>query len=154
VDGSSHMRDASDESIDASVDARDARVDARDARVDARDARVDARDATTPHVCDTNAAFTALTSLSAIDDLFYSVQSAFLDGSTLYFSARQIATGDYDLFATTGDPETDSFPPASRLANVNGTYDDGAPVLSFDGLTLYFNSSSNGSDLDIYYAKR
>lgn len=80
------------------------------------------------------------------------------DGLSLYFSSDQgVTVGQRDLFvanrATTADPWGT---PATMGAVVNSGSDEGAPDISADGLTLYFDSGRLGGqgELDIWFSTR
>jgi WD40-like Beta Propeller Repeat len=72
---------------------------------------------------------------------------------TLYF-ARTGAPTNYDLFRA--DPDgANGFKKAVPIAELASAQDDSDPVLSPDGLTIYFSSSRAGSlDTDIWAATR
>ena len=76
------------------------------------------------------------------------------DGLDVYFSSRRAGgMGDKDLYhatrASTGDP----FGAPTPVTQLNSVEEDEDPVVSADGLELYF-SSVRGGNADIYRARR
>ena len=77
------------------------------------------------------------------------------DGRTLFFAANTQSTVERIYFATrTG--RSSQFSAATLLASVNSGAGDGTPVLSLDGLRLYFYSRRAGGsgDRDLWFASR
>lgn len=110
---------------------------------------------TTPRrKCDPMSHFESVTELSELNGQMFSVQGAFVDATTIYFAGQRVAGDDYDIFASTGNPNTDSFPLAHVVASLSTTNDDVGPILSSDGLTVFFGTLIPGQLYDIYYAKR
>jgi len=68
------------------------------------------------------------------------------DGLSLYFNAqRPDGHGDYDLWVTTRATVSDSWGEPMNLGpTVNSPYGDGGPIISADGLSLYFGSYRPG----------
>ena len=68
------------------------------------------------------------------------------DGLALYFqSTRPGGYGDKDLWVTTRETIDDPWEEPMNLGPaVNSSYKEGGPSISFDGLTLYFNSDRPG----------
>jgi len=64
------------------------------------------------------------------------------DGLSLYFNAqRPDGHGDYDLWVTTRATVSDPWGEPMNLGpTVNSPYGDGGPIISADGLSLYFGS--------------
>ncbi|MDX2172831.1 MAG: hypothetical protein SFY56_06910 [Bacteroidota bacterium] len=77
----------------------------------------------------------------------YSYKShAFLsnDGNTLYFTSdSKKGLGGYDIYKTTKIKEGQWTAPENLGATINTPYDEDAPYLSDDGLTLYFSSKGH-----------
>jgi Tol biopolymer transport system component len=84
---------------------------------------------------------------------FLTIQNA---ASELWFaSSRAGGAGGYDLYRATRSGAGFSSP--TPLQELNTAFDDAAPVLSRDGLTLYFASKRTGGasgDFDIWMARR
>jgi len=84
---------------------------------------------------------------------FFDISS---DGLELYYGSDRLG-GQGDIWVTTRENVTDpwelSFNPGTP---VNGPYGEGAPCLTFDGLSLYFGSNRPGGsgNWDIYVATR
>jgi len=105
--------------------------------------------------CDPSSAFGPVTRLDSLNDQMYSTGTVFVDGDVAYFGAQRSENSDWEMFSAAGDPKADSFQTAHLLANVNTPDDEGGPILSSDGLTLFFNSSPKGQkSSSVYYAKR
>jgi hypothetical protein len=83
-----------------------------------------------------------------------------LGNNTLYFVSEVESQGAHrDIFRATWDGTTDTFSGRTNIANVNSTAEEFRPVLSADGLTLYFSSRRGGgigndTSGDIYMARR
>src|SRR5262249_655765 len=99
--------------------------------------------------CDPLASFQAPVPIPLMDGANYVDEAAFFDDSTIYFSARVKDTGNWDLYESPGGLDLSSFGAATPLAGLNTTDDDRGPILSPDGLTLFFVRNA-----DIYYATR
>lgn len=79
------------------------------------------------------------------------------DGLTLYFaSTRGTTVGTYDLYRTTRPNLTSPFDTPTKLTELSTGDADSDPVVSPDGLTLYFTSYRQGSagSSDIWVASR
>ena len=80
------------------------------------------------------------------------------DGLTLFFgSSRPGGLGELDLWVTTRASTADPWQsPVSLGPPVNTEYEEAAPSISTDGLTLYFNSNRPGSlgYNDLYTTRR
>jgi hypothetical protein len=75
------------------------------------------------------------------------------DGKTIMFhSYRSPSLGNQDLFVSTRSSPQATFPTPAPLANVNSASTDADPVLSPDGLDLYFASNRAGSAYDVFHA--
>jgi len=70
--------------------------------------------------------------------VFSSTRSGGSGGTDLWFATRSGATGDFSNL--------------KRVPNVNGDKNDGDPMLSADGCDLYFASTRNGNDYDLFVA--
>jgi hypothetical protein len=77
------------------------------------------------------------------------------DGRTLLFAAGMEASEERILYATRPGRES-VFSPANVLINVDSGFGDGSPVLSNDGLRLYFYSQRPGGsgDRDLWLSTR
>lgn len=77
------------------------------------------------------------------------------DGLTLFCAANTQTTPERIFFATRA-PGSGEFSALRLLANLDSTFGDGTPLLSFDGLTLYFYSRRPGGsgDRDLWFAVR
>lgn len=79
------------------------------------------------------------------------------DGMTLYFaSTRGTAGVSYDLYRTTRRNLTSTFGTPTKITELSTGDGDSDPVVSPDGLTLYFTSYRNGGtgSSDIWVASR
>ena len=80
------------------------------------------------------------------------------DGLTLFFSSdRPGGYGEDDLWETTRATQDDPWEPPVNLGHiVNGSYRDGSPSISADGLTLFIQSDRPGGygGRDLYLSKR
>jgi Tol biopolymer transport system component len=76
------------------------------------------------------------------------------DGLTVFFASTRGGAGTWDLYQATRASTADAFGNPSLVANVNSGANEVAPVLSADGLTLYFTSNRDNSQSDIYVATR
>jgi Tol biopolymer transport system component len=79
------------------------------------------------------------------------------DGMTLYFaSTRGTAGVSYDLYRTTRPTPTSAFAPPTKLTELSTGDGDSDPVVSPDGLTLYFTSyrTETAGSSDIWVASR
>jgi Tol biopolymer transport system component len=76
------------------------------------------------------------------------------DGAELYFVSTRPANLDDNLYVATRS--SDGFAHAAAVPIVNSAFSDRSPVVSADGLRLYFGSNrgSRGDDFDIYLAHR
>ena len=77
------------------------------------------------------------------------------DELTIFFNAYEMpgGKGGYDLW-TASRPDKDSpFGKVRNLATINTAFSEGAPAVSFDGLTLLFQSDRNG-DQQLFRATR
>jgi hypothetical protein len=92
---------------------------------------------------------------SGAPDLALWAPSLSSDGGTLLFAISIQASVEYIFYSTRLDRGT-VFSPAKVLANVNSGSGDGSPVLSHDGLRLYFYSRRPGGsgDRDLWLATR
>lgn len=78
------------------------------------------------------------------------------DGLTLFCAANTQLTPERIFFATRAAGSSE-FSPLTALASLNSGFGDGAPWLSFDGLTMYFYSRRPGGgsgDRDLWFALR
>ena len=77
------------------------------------------------------------------------------DGLTLFCAANTQTTPERIFFATRA-PGSSEFSALSLLANLDSGFGDGTPLLSFDGLTMYFYSRRPGGngDRDLWFALR
>jgi hypothetical protein len=77
------------------------------------------------------------------------------DGLTLFCAANTQSTPERIFFATRA-PGSSHFSALTVLANLDSGFGDGTPLLSFDGLTLYFYSRRPGGsgDRDLWFALR
>jgi len=80
------------------------------------------------------------------------------DGLTLYFNSnRPGGYGSYDIWMTTRATKNDPWgPPVNLGPNINSYSGDDGPVISTDGLELYFSSwrADGYGNLDFYVARR
>src|SRR5688572_16241691 len=77
------------------------------------------------------------------------------DQLTAYFvSQRPGGLGSYDLYFATRPDRASPFSTPVLIPNVNGASHDGTPLVSADGLTLYFAAIREGAARDIYIATR
>ena len=78
------------------------------------------------------------------------------DGLSLYFhSSREVGFGGLDIFVARRRDMSESFGNVANLGSpVNGPGSDGAPSISADGRTLFFNSNRPGGigGMDLYRA--
>ncbi|OHC03017.1 MAG: hypothetical protein A3H23_04815 [Planctomycetes bacterium RIFCSPLOWO2_12_FULL_40_19] len=76
------------------------------------------------------------------------------DGLSLYFTSdRSGGFGGFDLYASTRPDLASSFGNVMNLgSNINSSFNDMAPSISSDGMTLYFDSNRSGGfgGFDIY----
>jgi Tol biopolymer transport system component len=79
---------------------------------------------------------------SAVD----AIPSISADGLSLYFNSNRSGGYDgFDLWVTTRETISDPWDaPVNLGPTINSSYDDAAPSISADGLTLYFNSDRSG----------
>jgi hypothetical protein len=77
------------------------------------------------------------------------------DGLTLFCAANTQITPERIFFATRA-PGSSEFSALTLLASLASGFGDGSPLLSFDGLTLYFYSRRPGGsgDRDLWFALR
>jgi Tol biopolymer transport system component len=77
------------------------------------------------------------------------------DGLTMYFTSTASGSinGSYDIWRTTRASSTSPFNTPGPVGELNGTMTDQAPVLSHDGLEIFFASSRNGH-LELFHATR
>lgn len=77
------------------------------------------------------------------------------DGLELYFS-RWVSGAETDIFVATRSDATGQFGTPAPLSQLNSPTADNAPVLSSDGLVLYFGSNRPGGagNYDIYRSAR
>src|SRR6185436_1704440 len=92
---------------------------------------------------------------AAAPDLDVWAPSLSNDGSTLWFALSTQPSVEYICYATRADRGS-VFSEAKVLVNVNSGSGEGAPVLSNDGLRLYFYSRRPGGsgDGDLWWATR
>ncbi len=80
------------------------------------------------------------------------------DGLELYFmSMRHGGSGSYDIWVTTRETKDDPWgEPVNLGTTINGSADDTGPVISTDGLSLFFSSNRPGGHggQDIYVSTR
>ena len=80
------------------------------------------------------------------------------DGLSLYFgSSRLEGSGGHDLYVTTRETKTDQWSPPTNLGpTVNSSYNEWAPRITADGLSLFFGSDRPGGygDWDVWVATR
>lgn len=98
-------------------------------------------------------AFSPPVSASGLNSGAYELNPFVSGGFVWFMSDRERGAGNYDIFraadgATFGAPE-----PVPELVSATS---DGNPVLSSDGLTIYFSSDRSGSmgDVDVWVAHR
>ena len=77
------------------------------------------------------------------------------EGSTLFFSVN-VNGVDEQIASATRDGRGTAFGPAAAVAGINAAGDDGTPLLSADGLSLYFYSTREGGlgNRDVWLATR
>jgi Tol biopolymer transport system component len=77
------------------------------------------------------------------------------DGTTLYFSVEP-AFGDADIYVATRSDRGTAFQTPTALSAIDTSSDEGSPVVSNDGLTLYFHSTRFGGygGRDLWLATR
>ncbi len=64
--------------------------------------------------------------------------------TTLYFDSNRPGLGGFDIYASTLQPDG-TFGPAVLVAELSSPYSDEHPMISRDGLEMYFNSNRPGS---------
>ena len=77
-----------------------------------------------------------------------------IDDQTLYFASKgHVGMGDFDLFISRRDPESNSWDIPENLGYPINTYDiENSLVVSSDGKTAYFTSNKSGfGEEDIFY---
>jgi Tol biopolymer transport system component len=98
--------------------------------------------------------FSNVTSLSTLNSASNDVQPFLTpDGSEIYFASNR--TGDYDIYRAALDNGMYGAPSAVAELNETGV-DDADPVISADGLTMFFSSTRPGGvgAADIWMAAR
>jgi Tol biopolymer transport system component len=75
------------------------------------------------------------------------------DGLTLYFASDRETPGDRDIYVSTRQNRSGLWSPPTRLVELSSPQTDDNPIVSADGLTIYFASTRAGS-ADIYKATR
>lgn len=78
------------------------------------------------------------------------------DGRTIYFARRHGDSLDYKLFRANRSSTEMPFGVAAEVGELNASGDAADPVLSADGLTIFFSSRRSGGQggYDIWMAKR
>ena len=122
------------------------------------DAGADASDGAIPPACDLTKPFSTPTAVAS----FNSAQSddglwISDNGLTAYISSsRTGGPGSYDIFRAVRTSTTAAWGQFSAVPNINSTSLDRTPILSPDGLTLFFYSNrvNGGGDYDIFAATR
>ena len=77
------------------------------------------------------------------------------DGLTIYWrSDRPGGLGASDIYTATRASLTDAFGPATHVANVSSSSDDGVSWVSADGARLYISSNRGGATNHIYVSTR
>jgi Tol biopolymer transport system component len=118
----------------------------------------DAGDASAaPGPCDPSAPFTNIVAATALSAGSVSTDGvAFTsDGLTAYVSSNRTGTvGGFDIFVSTRSSTTAAWGALTSLPNVNTASQERSPVLTPDGLTLFFYSDRGGSGYDIYSSTR
>jgi hypothetical protein len=73
------------------------------------------------------------------------------DGLTLVVASNDpaLALGAYDIMISTRSSTAVEFGPLERLANVNTTSEEAGPMISPDGLTLYFYAMPEDTELQV-----
>lgn len=115
------------------------------------DARHDAPDASPPTgPFGTPAPVADINTTSAEDD-----PSLTADGLELYFNSnRPGGTGGNDMWVATRAAIGDPWGTPRAISELNTTGDDATPVVSHDGLTLYWAAPGAGGAKDLYVATR
>jgi Tol biopolymer transport system component len=79
------------------------------------------------------------------------------DGLSLLFASnRSGGAGDFDIWVASRPDFTSPFNPPVNVAEINSPFEDSAPTLTADGLTIYFHSTRPGGvgGFDLWMATR
>lgn len=76
------------------------------------------------------------------------------DGLEIYFNSARPGLGVSDIWVATRGSTAEPWSAPELAAGINTSFAENVPALSWDGLTLYFSSTRNGSNGEIYYATR
>lgn len=109
----------------------------------------------------TAADFGTLALVTGINDLTTGIVDAdpwlSADGLTMYFTSTRGGSANYDLYKATRANTTTTFATPVAIGELNGANVDDAPVVSNDGLEIFFasnRSSTSGGRNDIWHATR
>ena len=101
--------------------------------------------------------FSELTSIKEINTLAWETHTTLTpDGNTMYFvSDREGGFGGRDIYRITKLPNGKWSDPFNVGAPINTKYDEDAPFISVDGVSLYFSSNNDKSmgGFDIYLSQ-
>ena len=101
--------------------------------------------------------FSELTSIKEINTLSWETHTTLTpDGNTMYFvSDREGGFGGRDIYRITKLPNGKWSEPFNIGAPINSKYDEDAPFISVDGISLYFSSNNDKSmgGFDIYLSQ-
>lgn len=86
---------------------------------------------------------------------FATAPSISTDGLSIYFDASD-GYGGWEIWVSTRETVDDDWPAATKPTPPNSSYTDANPDISYDGLTLFFNSTRPGGsgDHDIWVSTR
>lgn len=102
----------------------------------------------------TTAAFSALAPVTVINTVANNFDPYVLpDQSAIYWTSNRNANGDDDIYVATGTAGSFGTPAAAVGTSLNTTSGEANPVLTPDGLNIYFRSN-RGSQYDIWVASR
>lgn len=93
------------------------------------------------------APFMMLDSIPNLNTVAYEANPYVRDTSKEIWHSRQAGAGDTDIAVATLDPQTGYVvdPPTGQLEKVNSSFYDASPVISQNGLALYFSSDRPGA---------